>query len=73
MVYRQYMKPFLHRVILLSCLGLSGCALISYDETRSKETRSLVAGCYRTDIETYLYQQLKDKDTTIIQTGMPYN
>ncbi len=67
------MKLFLQWVILLSCLGLSGCALISYDETRSKETQSLVTGCYRTDIETYLYQQLKNKDITIIQTGMPYN
>jgi len=72
------MKLFLHRVKLLSCLGLSclglsGCALISYDETRSKETKSLVAGCYRTDIKTYLYHQLKNKDTYIIQTGMPYN
>ena len=67
------MKLFLYRVILLSCLGMSGCALISYDETRSKQTADLVAGCYRTAIETYLYQQLKNKDTTIIQTGMPYN
>jgi len=32
-----------------------------------------VAGCYRTNIETYLYRQLKNKDTIIIQSGMPYN
>ncbi len=73
MVYRRYMKLFFHPVILLSCLGLSGCVPISYDETLSKGTENLVAGCYRTDIETYLYHQLKNKDTYLIQTGMPYN
>jgi hypothetical protein len=73
MVYRKYMKLFLYRVILLSCLGLSGCAPISFDETRSKATQSLVTGCYRTDIESYLYHQLKNKDTYLIQTGMPFN
>ena len=63
----------------MAVFALTGCSMISYDVTDSDFTQSLLNGCYKTAIETELYQLSPAQssgnktNTYLLQTGLPYN